>query len=100
MYAQRILTEFFSLPKLLGMKKLEDYIIQKVKQMRIDNNLSQQELADYINVSQSFIRDCEHPKRRAKYNINHLNELAKVFKCSFSDFFPDRPFENNSNISQ
>lgn len=82
------------------MTYLEDYIIQMVKRMRMENNLSQQELADYINVSQSFIRDCENPKRRAKYNINHLNELAKVFKCSFADFFPDLPVENNSNISQ
>ncbi len=77
------------------MTNLEDYIIQAVKRMRIRNNLSQQELADYIDVSQSFIRDCENPKRRAKYNVNHLNELAKVFKCSFSDFFPEHPFEDN-----
>lgn len=82
------------------MTYLEDYIILKVKRMRLDKNLSQQELADYINVSQSFIRDCENPKRRAKYNINHLNELAKVFNCTFSDFFPEHPFEDNSNISE
>lgn len=81
------------------MTNLEDYIIQAVKRMRIRNNLSQQELADYIDVSKSFIRDCENPKRRAKYNINHLNELAKVFRCSFADFFPNKPFENNGKNS-
>lgn len=77
------------------MTALEDYIVQRVKQMRINHNISQQELADCINVSQSFIRDCENPKRRAKYNLNHLNEFAKVFKCNFADFFPERPFETN-----
>lgn len=77
------------------MTRLEEYIIHRVRLMRLNLNISQQELADYINVSQSFIRDCENPKRRAKYNVNHLNELAKVFKCSFSDFFPDHPFEDN-----
>lgn len=74
------------------MTPIEDFVIQKIKQMRIAHNLSQQELADNINVSQSFIRDCENPKRRAKYNLNHLNELAKFFKCSFSEFFPKQPF--------
>ena len=82
------------------MTKLEDYKIHRVKWMRQNLNISQQELADYIDVSQSFIRDCENPKRRAKYNINHLNELAKVFNCSFSDFFPLKPYDDNDDIPQ
>ena len=77
------------------MTRIEDFVIQKVKAMRIERNWSQRELADYMNVSQSFIRDCESPKRNTKYNLNHINTLAEIFNCPFSDFFPDKPFKDN-----
>ena len=72
--------------------EIEDFVIQRVKQLRIEKGMSQRVFADNINLSQGFIRDCESPHKRAKYNINHLNEIAKVFECSFSYFFPDKPF--------
>lgn len=31
------------------------------------------------------------PGNRAKYNINHLNDLAKIFKCSPKDFVAKNP---------
>lgn len=71
------------------MTPIEDYVIQKVKQLRIEKGMSQREFGDNINLSQGFIRDCESPRKRSKYNINHLNEIVKVFGCKFSDFFPD-----------
>lgn len=77
------------------MTELEDFVIQSVRKMRLSQNISQQELADYMNVSQSFIRDCENPKRRAKYNLAHLNKLSKILHCDFKDFFPDKPFEHD-----
>ena len=70
------------------MTNIEDFVIQKVKAMRMERKWSQVELADYMNLSPSFIADIENPKRRAKYNLNHLNELAKVFSCSPKDFLP------------
>jgi len=69
------------------MTEIEDFVIQRVKQLRIEKGMSQRVFADNINLSQGFIRDCESPHKRAKYNINHLNEIAKVFECSFSYFF-------------
>lgn len=71
------------------MTRIEEYVIQQVKKFRIEKNMSQQAFADNINVSQGFIRDCESPHKRAKYNLNHLNEIVKVFDCKFSDFLPD-----------
>ena len=65
------------------MTKIEEFVIQKVKAMRMERKWSQMELAD----------DIENPKRRAKYNLNHLNILAKVFGCSPRDFLPDTPVE-------
>lgn len=79
------------------MTQIEDFVIQRVKSMRTERDWSQRELADYMNVSQSFIRDCENPKRGTKYNLNHINTLARIFDCPFSAFFPDKPFEENLN---
>ncbi|MCC8133202.1 MAG: helix-turn-helix domain-containing protein [Tannerellaceae bacterium] len=62
--------------------------------MRQERKWSQQELADYLNVSQSFIRDIESPNKSHKYNLSHINELCKIFGCKFADFFPDEPFES------
>ena len=75
------------------MTNIEEFVIQKVKAMRMERKWSQMELADYMNMSASFIADIENPKRRAKYNLNHLNILAKVFGCSPRDFLPDTPVE-------
>ena len=71
---------------------IEKYVIEIVKAKRIENGWSQKELAYNIERSIGFIGDIENPKSRAKYNLNHINELAKAFKCSPKDFLPDKPF--------
>ncbi len=71
--------------------EIEEYIIKRVKEMRLERGWSQQALADNLNKSKSFISDIENPKRNSKYNLNHINELAKIFECKFSDFFPEKP---------
>lgn len=48
-------------------------------------------LSQKIGMSSSFVSHVESAKRRAKYNINHLNEIAKIFECSPKDFWPDTP---------
>jgi hypothetical protein len=35
----------------------------------------------------------ESPKKAAKYNLNHINKLAKIFNCSPQDFLPVDAFE-------
>jgi hypothetical protein len=42
-------------------------------------------------MTDSFVGHVETPNRRAKYNLNHLNALAKLFKCSPKDFMPEKP---------
>jgi transcriptional regulator with XRE-family HTH domain len=70
---------------------IDQYVIDKVKEIRQEKGMSQAELADYINVSRGFIGDVENPRQRAKYNLNHLNEIAKVLGCSIKDFLPQEP---------
>jgi ribosome-binding protein aMBF1 (putative translation factor) len=73
------------------LSKVEKYIIQVVKDKRIEAGLSQIALSQKLNMSDSFVGHVETPKRRAKYNINHINALAKIFKCSPKDFMPEKP---------
>jgi len=67
------------------------YVINKILVLRKQQKLSQAGLAYCIGVSKSFIANVENPKTRAKYNISHLNEIAKALNCSIIDFFPGQP---------
>jgi transcriptional regulator with XRE-family HTH domain len=70
--------------------KIDWYIITKVKEMRLERGLEQDDIAIHLNVTEGFIGHIESPNQRAKYNAMHLNELAKLFKCSPKDFMPEK----------
>ena len=72
---------------------IEAYVIKKVKEKRESLNITQSELALELDVSDGFIGQVESSKSPSKYNLNHLNKLAIIFKCSVKDFMPDKPFE-------
>ncbi len=67
---------------------IEDFVINAVKEMWLRKSISQTGLVHLMEVSEGFIGNVESPNYRAKYNINHLNELAKIFECSPRDFLP------------
>jgi len=71
--------------------KIDWFIITQVKDLRVGQGLEQDDLALHLNVSNGFIGQIESPNYRAKYNNTHLNELAKLFKCSPKDFMPEKP---------
>ncbi len=70
---------------------IEQYVIDIVRKKRAEKEMSQKILAYSLDVSIGFIGDVENPKYRAKYNLNHINELAKIFECSPRDFLPEEP---------
>lgn len=70
---------------------IEQHVINSVKEKRIEKGHSQRDLAYLLEVSLGFIGDVENPKRRAKYNLNHINKLAKILECSPKDFLPSKP---------
>lgn len=72
------------------MTKIEQYIIDQVRKRRVEAGLSQIELSQKLGMSDSFVSHVETPNRRAKYNVNHINALAKVFKCSPKEFWPEK----------
>lgn len=71
--------------------KLDIYIIGRVKAMREAHGMSQIALSQALGVADSFVSNVESVKRRDKYNVNHLNQLATIFSCSISEFFPEQP---------
>jgi transcriptional regulator with XRE-family HTH domain len=77
--------------KLADISPIEQYIIDKIREMRIERGISQRELAYKLDISSGFIGDVESIKSRAKYNVNLLNEIAKIFNCSPKDFMPKEP---------
>jgi transcriptional regulator with XRE-family HTH domain len=77
--------------KFIEMEKIDLFASSIMRTKRIEKEWSQQELEDYLNVSKAFITDIESPTRKAKLNVKHINELAKIFPCSPQDFLPEQP---------
>ena len=75
--------------------EIEQFVIDRVKQKRIEAGLSQADLATHLNVSNGFIGKVESPKYDTKYNLNHINMLAKIFNCSPAIFLPDKTLIND-----
>jgi transcriptional regulator with XRE-family HTH domain len=69
--------------------EIEKFIIEKVKEIRNDKKISQQKLSSMIGLSEGFIGNVENENRPEKYNIRHLNAIAKVLNCSPREFWPD-----------
>lgn len=72
--------------------EIDIFVIEQVKDKRLEKNMSQADLAFELGVSVGFIGKVESPKYTSHYNIKHLNELAKILKCSPQDFLPKKPF--------
>ncbi len=70
--------------------EIEQFIINKVKEIRISKGLSQAKLAHLIELSVGFVGNVENPTHIAKWNINHLNRISKELDVPFKDFFPEK----------
>ncbi len=70
---------------------IERFLIKKVKELREKKGLSQVSLSLALGKSTTFISDIEAPSKKAKYNIKHLNDIAKILGCSPKDFWPEKP---------
>lgn len=71
--------------------KIDQFVIHKVKEMRLEKSLSQADLAYELDMSVGFIGKVESPNYSSHYNIKHLNDLARILKCSPQDFLPKKP---------
>jgi transcriptional regulator, XRE family len=67
---------------------IEQFVIEKVRQLRNQKNISQADLAFAIGVSVGFIGKVESLKYNTKYNLNHLNNIAKALEISPQELLP------------
>ncbi|PAM94056.1 transcriptional regulator [Flavobacterium sp. IR1] len=74
-----------------SLAEIEKYIIQRVRVIRKERGLTQEQLSLKLDKGVGFIGDIESPSKKAKYNVKHLNEIAKIFECSPKDFWPEEP---------
>ena len=75
--------------------EIELFIINKVRELRERENIGQKKLSMELKLSSSYVGNAENPYYKAKYNLNHLNELAKIFNVPFSYFFPENHLEKD-----
>ena len=71
--------------------KIDQFAIDRVKEKRLEKNLSQANLAYELDMSVGFIGKVESSKYPTHYNLKHLNHLARILKCSPQDFLPKKP---------
>lgn len=70
------------------LSQIEIYVIDKIKEFRLKNKMSQAEFAFYLNVSTSFVGKIE--TKKGKYNLIHINKAAKIFNVSPQIFLPEK----------
>ena len=76
-----------------GKSKFDLAVIQLVKDKREKLNLSQEDVARFLDVARGYVGQIESPHSKAKYNLNHLNRLAFEMGCSPKEFIPTLAFE-------
>lgn len=76
--------------------EIEIFVIKKVKEFRIAAKLSKRKLSLELGLNYNYVFQAESPDYDTKYNLNHLNEIAKILKCSAADFMPTPPVKQNT----
>ena len=68
---------------------IEEYVISVSRKLRIENGLTQSDLAFRLGVSSGFVGKVESSSSPTKYNLNHIQELSKIFNVSPRVFLPE-----------
>lgn len=69
----------------MGIRKLRNDIGRKIKNLRLDNNLTQEKLAEYVNMSREHISCIERGKNLP--TVETLYYIAKYFQIDIKSFF-------------
>ncbi|MBS1682220.1 MAG: helix-turn-helix transcriptional regulator [Bacteroidetes bacterium] len=79
----------------ITISQLDWYVINQVKKLRRKKGLSQSDLSVEMGFSEKLIGSVENPTLNARFNIRHLNLLAKALDCTLWDLIPEKPFDND-----
>ncbi len=69
----------------MGLKKIQNEIGRKIKDLRLEQNLTQEELAYLIKISRDHLSNIENGKY--PINIKNLYKIAVFFKVDMKYFF-------------
>lgn len=72
----------------ITLPEIDWYVINRVKELRTKKDISQEQLSIRIGRAEGFISKVENLTERAKYNLRHLNLIAKALNVPFSDLLP------------
>lgn len=74
---------------------INKYAARKLKELRMQRNLTQEKLAEELNITQQQIARYENNMRQFKQDF--LYQLAEYFGVSINYFFPQGNHLNNDN---
>ncbi|MBA3706189.1 MAG: helix-turn-helix transcriptional regulator [Bacteroidetes bacterium] len=72
-------------PKIHNVKQHIGWI---VKQQRLKKRLTQQQLADLLNVGRQYVWKIENG--RINLTVGYLDKIIEKLKCSYIDFFSNK----------
>lgn len=70
--------------------KIDRYIIDKVRERRLELNITQVDLSLRLEKSDKYISQFESYKTGRRYSAFMINEIAKALDCSPRDFWPEK----------
>ena len=73
--------------------KIDLFVITRIKERRMQKNISQRGLAAILDCSPSFIGQVESEKFDVKYSVHQGFLVAQFFECSPAEFFPPIDFD-------
>ncbi|ATV27720.1 XRE family transcriptional regulator [Prevotella intermedia] len=73
--------------------KIDLFVITRIKERRMQKNISQRGLAAILDCSSSFIGQVESEKFDVKYSVHQVFLVAQFFECSPAEFFPPIDFD-------
>ena len=73
-----------------NLSDIEIYVISVSRKLRIEKGMTQSDLAFRLGVSSGFVGKVESPTTSSKYNLNHIQELSKIFNVSPRFFLPEK----------
>ena len=73
--------------------KIDLFVITRIKEWRMQKNISQRGLAAILDCSPSFIGQVESEKFDVKYSVHQVFLIAQFFECSPAEFFPPIDFD-------
>ena len=69
----------------MGIRKIKNQIGRKIKSLRLENNLSQEKMAELVGLSREHISCLERGKNLI--TIDTLYKISSYFNMNIKDFF-------------